>query len=188
VKNRITEATKKAISSPLLEVSIEGANKVLLNITGGPDLSLYEMEAASQIVSDAANSNVNIIWGTSIDESLGDEVRVTVIATGIENLDTNKRKRVADVANKKVNGQVKATSAKTDEDANKGGQSGKFGGDWNILNAKNNHREDTDQQFADIEKQDFDVFQARKVTDQNSNDQDDDSDVPPFLKRRQPRK
>lgn len=187
-ENRITEATKKAISSPLLEVSIEGANKVLLNITGGPDLSLYEMEAASQIVSDAANSNVNIIWGTSIDESLGDEVRVTVIATGIENLDTNKRKRVADVANKKVNGQVKATSAKTDEDANKGGQSGKFGGDWNILNAKNNHREDTDQQFADIEKQDFDVFQARKVTDQNSNDQDDDSDVPPFLKRRQPRK
>ncbi|WP_439646269.1 cell division protein FtsZ [Lentilactobacillus kisonensis] len=83
-ENRTAEATKKAISSPLLEVSIDGAEQVLLNITGGPDLSLFEAQDASDIVSQAATSDVNIIFGTSIDESLGDEVRVTVIATGID--------------------------------------------------------------------------------------------------------
>lgn len=83
-ENRTEDATKKAISSPLLEVSIDGAEQVLLNITGGPDLSLFEAQAASEIVSSAATSDVNIIFGTSIDENLGDEVRVTVIATGID--------------------------------------------------------------------------------------------------------
>ena len=65
-ENRIEEATKKAISSPLLEVSIDGAEQVLLNITGGPDLSLFEAQTASEIVTDAASSDVNIIFGTSI--------------------------------------------------------------------------------------------------------------------------
>ena len=84
-ENRIEEATKKAISSPLLEVSIDGAEQVLLNITGGPDLSLFEAQTASEIVTDAASSDVNIIFGTSINENLEDEVVVTVIATGIDN-------------------------------------------------------------------------------------------------------
>ena len=83
-ENRTEDATKKAISSPLLEVSIDGAETVLLNITGGPDLSLFEAQSASEIVSKSATSDVNIIFGTSIDENLGDEVRVTVIATGID--------------------------------------------------------------------------------------------------------
>ena len=83
-ENRTEEATKKAISSPLLETSIDGAEQVLLNITGGPDLSLFEAQAASQIVTEAANDDVNIIFGTSIDEELKDGVRVTVIATGID--------------------------------------------------------------------------------------------------------
>ncbi|QBP17901.1 cell division protein FtsZ [Acetilactobacillus jinshanensis] len=83
-ENRIAEATKKAISSPLLEVSISGAKQVLLNITGGPDLSLFEAQDASNIVAQATSNDVNIIFGTSIDKNLGDGVRVTVIATGIE--------------------------------------------------------------------------------------------------------
>lgn len=83
-ENRTEEATKKAISSPLLETSIEGAEQVLLNITGGPDLSLFEAQAASQIVTDASNEDVNILFGTSIDEDLGEEVRVTVLATGLD--------------------------------------------------------------------------------------------------------
>ena len=83
-ENRTVEATKKAISSPLLEVNISGAKQVLLNITGGPDLSLFEAQDASQIVADSAKDDVNIIFGTSINEELGDEVVVTVIARSEE--------------------------------------------------------------------------------------------------------
>ena len=83
-ENRTVEATKMAISSPLLEVSIDGAKQVLLNITGGPDLTLFEAQDASEIVSTAAGEDVNIIFGTAINPNLGDEVEVTVIATGID--------------------------------------------------------------------------------------------------------
>ncbi len=83
-ENRTVDATKMAISSPLLEVSIDGAKQVLLNITGGPDLTLFEAQDASEIVSKAAGDDVNIIFGTSINPNLGDEVVVTVIATGID--------------------------------------------------------------------------------------------------------
>ena len=83
-ENRTAEATKKAISSPLLEVSLDGAENVLLNITGGSDLTLFEAQDASDIVSAAATNEVNIIFGTSVNEDLGDEVIVTVIATGID--------------------------------------------------------------------------------------------------------
>ena len=83
-ENRTVEATKMAISSPLLEVSIDGAKQVLLNITGGPDLTLFEAQDASEIVANAAGEDVNIIFGTSINPNLGDEVVVTVIATGID--------------------------------------------------------------------------------------------------------
>lgn len=83
-ENRIVEATKRAISSPLLEVSIEGAENVLLNITGGTDLTLFEAQDASEIVANASTSDVNIIFGTSINNNLGDDVVVTVIATGID--------------------------------------------------------------------------------------------------------
>lgn len=78
-ENRTAEATKKAISSPLLEVSIDGAEQILLNITGGSDLTLFEAQDASDIVAAASTSEVNIIFGTSINENLGDEVIVTVI-------------------------------------------------------------------------------------------------------------
>lgn len=82
-ENRTAEATKKAISSPLLEVSIDGAEQIILNITGGADLSLYEAQDASEVIAAASSSDVNILLGTSINEALGDEVHVTVIATGI---------------------------------------------------------------------------------------------------------
>lgn len=78
-ENRTAEATKKAISSPLLEVSLDGAENVLLNITGGSDLTLFEAQDASDIVSAAATNDVNIIFGTSINEDLGDEVILSLI-------------------------------------------------------------------------------------------------------------
>ena len=83
-ENRAAEAAKMAISSPLLEESVEGAMGILLNITGGHDLGLFEVNEAAEIVQSAADSNSNIIFGAVIDDTLGDEVRVTVIATGFD--------------------------------------------------------------------------------------------------------
>ena len=94
-ENRTAEATKKAISSPLLEVSIDGAEQILLNITGGSDLTLFEAQDASDIVAAAATNDVNIIFGTSINENLGDEVIVTVIATGIDEEHKSSKKTVS---------------------------------------------------------------------------------------------
>ena len=83
-ENRSAEAAKMAISSPLLEESVEGAMGILLNITGGNDLGLFEVNEAAEIVQSAADANSNIIFGAVIDDSLGEEVRVTVIATGFD--------------------------------------------------------------------------------------------------------
>jgi cell division protein FtsZ len=80
--NRAPEAARSAVSSPLLESSIEGATGILLNITGGPDIGLFEVNEAAEVVTSAADQNANIIFGAVIDEAMGDEVRVTVIATG----------------------------------------------------------------------------------------------------------
>ncbi len=82
--NRALEAAKQAISSPLLETSIEGAKGVLLNITGGPDLGLYEVNEAAELVAQAADPEANIIFGAVIDESLDDDIRIIVIATGFD--------------------------------------------------------------------------------------------------------
>src|ERR1700729_2547832 len=83
-ENRAAEAAKVAISSPLLEESVEGAMGILLNITGSHDLGLFEVNEAAEIVQSAADSNSNIIFGAVIDESMKDDVRVTVIATGFD--------------------------------------------------------------------------------------------------------
>jgi cell division protein FtsZ len=81
-ENRASEAARAAVSSPLLETSIEGATGILLNITGGPDIGLFEVNEAAEVVTSAADQNANVIFGAVIDESQTDEVRVTVIAAG----------------------------------------------------------------------------------------------------------
>jgi cell division protein FtsZ len=83
-ENRASEAARQAISSPLLETSIEGAKGVLFNITGGSDLTLFEIQEAAAIIHESADAEANIIFGANTDEALGDEVRVTVIATGFD--------------------------------------------------------------------------------------------------------
>src|SRR5512132_1309948 len=83
-ESRAAEAAKTAISSPLLETSVEGATGILLNITGGKDLGLFEVNEAAELIHSAADANSNIIFGAVIDEELGDEIRVTVIATGFD--------------------------------------------------------------------------------------------------------
>jgi cell division protein FtsZ len=84
-ENRAVEAAQRAISSPLLEDNtIQGARGILLNITGGSDLSLYEVNEASSLIQAEAHEDANIIFGTVIDETMGDEIRITVIATGFD--------------------------------------------------------------------------------------------------------
>jgi cell division protein FtsZ len=80
--NRAVDAARAAISSPLLETSLDGATGVLISITGGPDLGLAEVDEAAQVVTSAADSNANVIFGAVIDDAMGDDVRVTAIATG----------------------------------------------------------------------------------------------------------
>ena len=83
-ENRMVDAAKNAISSPLLETNIDGARAVLINITGGEDISIVDINEAANLVMQAADPDANIIFGAGIDESMGDEVRITVIATGFE--------------------------------------------------------------------------------------------------------
>ena len=82
--NRAEEATKTAIHSPLLETSIDGAKGVIICITGGVDLGLFEASAAAELVQQSVDTDANIIFGAMIDENLKDELLVTVIATGAE--------------------------------------------------------------------------------------------------------
>ncbi|KRN82053.1 cell division protein FtsZ [Pediococcus ethanolidurans] len=192
-ENRTEEATKKAISSPLLEVSIDGAEQVLLNITGGPDLSLFEAQAASEIVSKAATDDVNIIFGTSIDENMKDEVRVTVIATGIDKKNERTMHRASartsfetpSTSNSTTstpafnNTSVSSAAPKTEEKASK--KDDPFG-DWQLRQSNTNGVRPTsvedDSEFKDIEKKDFNVF------NDSDNDGDKGVDTPPFFKRR----
>ena len=90
-KDKAEIAAKAAITSPLIETSMDGAHGVIINITGSPDIGLEEVETASQIVSDAAHEDANIIWGAAIDETLDDELRVTVIATGAHSEDDTRK-------------------------------------------------------------------------------------------------
>jgi len=97
-ENRATESARAAVSSPLLESSIEGATGILLNVTGGPDIGLFEVNEAAQVVTSAADQNANVIFGAVIDEALGDEVRVTVIATGFGPARLRRRRRAEEPA------------------------------------------------------------------------------------------
>ncbi len=90
-EDRARAAAEMAISSPLLEASIDGAHGVLLSIAGGSDLGLFEVSAAAQLIEESAHDEANIIFGTVIDDALGDEVRVTVIAAGFDGGQPKKR-------------------------------------------------------------------------------------------------
>ena len=83
-ENKLVDAAKNAIASPLLETNIDGARAVLINITGGADISIVDINEAANLVMEAADPDANIIFGAGIDETMGDDVRITVIATGFE--------------------------------------------------------------------------------------------------------
>ena len=121
-ENKAEEAAKNAIHSPLLETSIEGARGVLLNITGGPDLGLFDVNVAAELVQKSADPDANIIVGAVIDESLGDEILITVIATGFERNPVLKKadklhEKLHEKAPEEVKKPVAAVAAKEEAEA-----------------------------------------------------------------------
>src|SRR5438034_2873427 len=97
-ENRAAEAARAAVSSPLLEASIEGATGILLNVTGGSAIGLFEVNEAAEVVTGAADQNANVIFGAVIDDSLEDEVKVTVIATGFGTARRRRRREALEPA------------------------------------------------------------------------------------------
>jgi cell division protein FtsZ len=94
-ENRAAEAARAAVSSPLLETAIDGATGILLNITGGPDIGLFEVNEAAEVVTSAADQNANVIFGAVIDDAMGDDIRVTVIAAGFGTAGRRRGRRAA---------------------------------------------------------------------------------------------
>lgn len=191
-ENRTAEATQNAISSPLLEVSIEGADNVLLNIAGGMDLTLFEAQDAADIVSAASTSDVNIIFGTTINESLGDEVVVTVIATGIKEKDLKQSRqqnlREGQEGQKPRSNPAQAKSEKSntgDSSVNEQPANDDPFGDWDIrkeTNLRDRHNADLDDEQDQEADRGNDIFN-RKNEDEVAK-QDDELDTPPFFRRR----
>ncbi|GAJ25319.1 cell division protein FtsZ [Liquorilactobacillus sucicola DSM 21376 = JCM 15457] len=183
-ENRTAEATKKAISSPLLEVSIDGAEQVLLNITGGPDLSLFEAQDASDIVAQAATSDVNIIFGTSINEDLEDTVVVTVIATGIDKKkreQSQRRNRLGSLDDKNP----RSTSTEQETQANPSSSDPLR--DWDLRREISGERKvnqpERQDEFQGVEKKKFDIFKMDTAKEKNESD-DDGLNTPPFFRHR----
>lgn len=102
-ENRATEAAKQAVSSPLLETSISGATDAIINVTGGENLTLFEVEEAAEVIRTSANTDINTIFGAVINENLNDEIIVTVIATGFEDADKSKVATTTQNETNKVN-------------------------------------------------------------------------------------
>lgn len=177
-EDRVVEATKKAISSPLLETSIDGAEQVLLNITGGLDMTLFEAQDASDIVASAATGDVNIILGTSISEELGDEIRVTVIATGI---DPTKKERKT-TRNTQRASQIQSVPQKQNLDIEpaRGNDGQSAFGEWDIRKEENIRPKVEETQFDNIEKKEFETFNREEVKPEK----DEELDTPPFFRRR----
>ena len=193
-ENRTAEATKKAISSPLLEVSIDGAEQILLNITGGSDLTLFEAQDASDIVAAASTSEVNIIFGTSINENLGDEVIVTVIATGIDEERKHEKKSATrasrspfanstatrkDLGNNPQTFQEKQVPSKPQSVEEKKPEKDLFG-DWDIRR-ETTVRETTSSTEADSPFAQSNFVEAPVEPKQTEND---GLDTPPFFRKR----
>ncbi|MEG0255799.1 MAG: cell division protein FtsZ [Vagococcus sp.] len=188
-EDRVIEATRKAIASPLLETSIEGAEQVLLNITGGLDMTLFEAQDASEIVASATGGDVNIILGTSVNDQLGDEIIVTVIATGI---DPGKRERpMAQRGSVTTQGMVQRqvrpmqqqeTRQVEPEPQATNTNTGAFG-DWDIRREPTTRNVPDEAQFESIEKRDFDTF-SNTESDHSSDDEDDEVSTPPFFRRK----
>jgi len=163
--NAIDEATEAAVASPLLESDITGAKQVLLNIVGGSNLTIFDIQAAADTVAQRASNDVNVIFGASIDDNFDDKIKVTLIATGIDSSGSPK----TNVSSKKVES----------NDNNKVV-------DWrdNQVLSNDTQRQDksSDSQKNSFMNSNFEVFNGNHDHSDESHE-DVDDDVPPFLRR-----
>jgi cell division protein FtsZ len=159
-EDRAVAAAKQAISSPLLEASVDGARGVLLNISGGSDLGLFEVNEAAEVIASAAHPDANIIFGAVIDDALGDEVRVTVIAAGFDRTEPT----VAQAAAPATSAPAQGAAREDREEAV-----------WPNRGRTAAERARTRDDGGDLERE-----PARRATYHGD---DDDLDIPSFLKR-----
>lgn len=190
-EERVIEAARKAIYSPLLETTIDGAEDVIINVTGGLDMTLIEAEEASEIVNQAAGHGVNIWLGTSIDDSMKDEIRVTVVATGVRQEKIDRVSGVRPVA------QQNSYAAGTRENRNSRGSQG-YDRNFDLtehLEVSNPSRQRTEapqaSAFGDwdlrreniVRSTDASAAPAIERYEDTSSD-DDELETPPFFKNR----
>jgi cell division protein FtsZ len=162
--NRAIEAAKAAISSPLLELSMEGANGVLFIVAGGESMSMHEVNEAAKIITASADPDAKIIFGANVDKELGDDLKLTVIATGFED-NPMKRKEVTE----------KNISINQDEEAYKPNQF-----------LANDKKEETIEEAEKKKDDDFKVPPPPKAKTSNDDDNDDeeDLDIPAFIRKK----
>lgn len=161
-ENRAAEAAKKAISSPLLETSIDGAKGVLMNITGGSNLSLFEVQEAADIVASASDEDVNMIFGSVINDNLKDEIIVTVIATGFNE----------------------------DQNTNRVTRSGGFGANRTQQAVPPQQSQQPLRETRESRREEAPSYQQetpRREREQQTSQQEDTLDIPTFLRNRQKR-
>jgi cell division protein FtsZ len=182
-EDRVIEATRKAIYSPLLETTIEGAENVLLNVTGGMDMSLIEAQDASEIVIQAAGNDVNIMLGTAIDPNLKDEIRVTVVATGVAKEDADealglqpesrRQPNLTHNSNMQVNHRPAQQQQQQQSTAQTQNQPSAFG-DWDI------RRESSPRQNVNNNRDTASVTSFGGIPTST----DEDLDTPPFFRNK----
>lgn len=152
--NRAIEAARAAIDSPLLELSIDGAKGILFNITGGPDLGMYEIDEAAKAITEAADADANIIFGAIIDEAMQGEVKITVIATGFESEQNRTQKKLFAPAETPV---------------------------ADIPSSQILRRNERSSFFSEPESP---RITEQRVVENNDNDEEDELEVPAFIRRK----
>jgi cell division protein FtsZ len=169
-EERCIEAAKQAIHSPLLETSIDGAKKVLINITGGNSLGLIEVDSAANMIYEAADPNANIIWGAAIDENMGDEVMVTVIATGF---DGSMPIRTSRYIEKMFNKTIEEEPIEAEEVT------------VNTIDDEESFdfKDDTEDYEQETENRSLEDYAGNKDSEEDEKEEDDGIDIPNFLRR-----
>ncbi len=176
-EGRALAAARAAISSPLLEASIEGARGILLNISGGSDLGLFEVNEAAEVIHGVAHPDANIIFGAVIDDEMGDDVRVTVIAAGFERWDGGEPA----TTNATVATSAAASSATTSSTtAATGSTSGTTAASFSVPPVDDDDELEIADVFADVDEPATPSPEAGDSAD--TNDGDDEFDVPSFLR------
>jgi cell division protein FtsZ len=186
-EGRAVNAARHAITSPLLEASIEGARGILLNIAGGSDLTLFEVNEAAAIIHDVAHPDANIIFGNVVDESLGDQVRVTVIAAGFDRSDDADDTRRSPRGTARAGGGTGAAGFVTGRQPGRPGSSHESQG---YAASSGGEAVRSDPQLGGVPRDDLpevfpsrgDLSEDRDVFAEDDDDLDDDFDVPSFLK------